>query len=139
MERLPVALRDSPSPRNPKGLSSMLFLEPPGSQQSGLEDRGYSENLYPAISKATNLLSQTGRTKHRFCRLYVFCKYPDAIQAVCKGDNSPPILGDPFSAKAMGGTCAYLLSSPYEGFNPTTPQYDAGRRTEPPVSVPSAL
>jgi hypothetical protein len=28
---------------------------------------------------------------------------------------------------------------PYEGFKPVTPQYDAGRRTEPPVSVPRAL
>lgn len=28
---------------------------------------------------------------------------------------------------------------PYEGLSPTTPQYDAGRRTDPPVSVPSAL
>jgi hypothetical protein len=28
---------------------------------------------------------------------------------------------------------------PYEGFNPTTPQYAAGSRTDPPVSDPSAL
>ena len=139
MERPSVALRDSLSPRNPKQLILMLFVELPGLQQSGLEHRRYSKNLYAAISKATNLLSQIGRTKHRFCRLYVFCKYPNAIRAVCKGDNSPPILGDPFSAKPTGGTCAYLLSNPYEGFNPTNPQYDAGRRTEPPVSVPSAL
>lgn len=32
-----------------------------------------------------------------------------------------------------------LLTIPYEGFSPTTPQYEAGRRTEPPVSVPRAL
>ena len=102
MERLSVTLRDSPSPRNPKGLILMLFFELRGLQQSGLEGRRYSENLYPGISKATNLLLQTGQTKHRFCRLYIFCEYPDAIQAVCKGDNSPPTLGDPFSAKPTG-------------------------------------
>src|SRR3954470_10202925 len=29
-------------------------------------------------------------------------------------------------------------SAPYDGLNPTTPQYDAGRITEPPVCVPTA-
>ena len=29
--------------------------------------------------------------------------------------------------------------SPYDGFRPTTPQYEAGKRVDPPVSVPSAL
>lgn len=28
---------------------------------------------------------------------------------------------------------------PYDGLNPTIPVYAAGRRTDPPVSVPSAL
>jgi hypothetical protein len=32
----------------------------------------------------------------------------------------------------------YRLISPYVGLKPTTPQSDAGWRTEPPVSVPSA-
>ena len=32
----------------------------------------------------------------------------------------------------------YRLTSPYVGFSPTTPHRDAGWRTEPPVSVPSA-
>lgn len=32
-----------------------------------------------------------------------------------------------------------LLISPYDGFSPTTPQYDAGSRIDPPVSVPIAL
>lgn len=30
-------------------------------------------------------------------------------------------------------------SRPYEGLRPTTPQYDAGLRVEPPVSEPKAL
>ena len=34
---------------------------------------------------------------------------------------------------------ARLLINPYDGLSPTTPQYDAGSRTEPPVSVPRAL
>ena len=32
----------------------------------------------------------------------------------------------------------YRLTSPYVGFSPTTPQREAGCRTLPPVSVPSA-
>ena len=32
----------------------------------------------------------------------------------------------------------YRETSPYVGFSPTTPQSDAGCRTDPPVSVPSA-
>lgn len=32
-----------------------------------------------------------------------------------------------------------LESKPYDGFNPTTPQYDAGFLTEPPESDPKAL
>src|SRR5438270_10812079 len=32
----------------------------------------------------------------------------------------------------------YRLTRPYVGFNPTTPHSDAGCRTLPPVSVPSA-
>ena len=32
----------------------------------------------------------------------------------------------------------YRLTTPYVGLRPTTPQSDAGCRTEPPVSVPSA-
>ena len=36
-------------------------------------------------------------------------------------------------------TTPHLLTIPYDGLNPTTPQYDAGNRIEPPVSVPSAL
>lgn len=39
----------------------------------------------------------------------------------------------------MSGSHQYLLTSPYEGLRPTTPQYEAGSRTEPPVSVPKAL
>ena len=39
----------------------------------------------------------------------------------------------------MNQTRTDLLMRPYEGFKPVIPQYDAGRRTEPPVSVPSAL
>jgi hypothetical protein len=93
----------------------------------------------PVISRVANLLSQTGQTEDRFGRLYIFCEYPHTIQAVRKGDDSPPTLSDPFSAESTEEMCAYLLSNPYEGFNPTTPQYDAGRRIEPPVSVPSAL
>ena len=45
MERLSVALRDSPSPRNLRGQISMPFLELPGLQQSGLEGRGYLKHL----------------------------------------------------------------------------------------------
>lgn len=33
----------------------------------------------------------------------------------------------------------HLLTIPWDGFSPTTPQYEAGRRIEPPVSVPRAL
>lgn len=33
----------------------------------------------------------------------------------------------------------YLLMSPYDGLRPTIPQYDAGRRVDPPVSVDNAL
>jgi len=92
-----------------------------------------------AMSMVADLRSQTGQTEDRFSRLYVFREYPDAIQAVCKGDESPPTMSDPLSAGSTEEACAYLLKSPYDGFNPTTPQYEAGRRIEPPVSVPSAL
>lgn len=34
---------------------------------------------------------------------------------------------------------ANLLIIPYEGLRPAIPQYEAGRRVEPPVSVDSAL
>ena len=34
---------------------------------------------------------------------------------------------------------AYLLRIPYDGLSPTTPQYEAGNLTDPPVSVPNAL
>jgi hypothetical protein len=36
-------------------------------------------------------------------------------------------------------TMTNLLTIPYDGFSPTTPQYAAGSRIEPPVSVPKAL
>lgn len=45
MERLSVTLKGSPSPRNPRGLTSMPLLGSPGSQRSGLEDHGYLERL----------------------------------------------------------------------------------------------
>ncbi len=47
--------------------------------------------------------------------------------------NVPTVSSD--EANAMS---PYRLMSPYVGFSPTTPQSDAGCRTEPPVSVPSA-
>ena len=133
MERLSVVLRDSLSPRNPKELILKHFFELPGLQQSGLEDRRYSDNLYAVISKATNLLSQTGQTKNRFRRLYIFCKYPDAIQAVCKGDNSPPILGDPFSAKLTGPVHTYSITRTRASTRPlhnTTPEDGLNRRCQ---------
>lgn len=34
---------------------------------------------------------------------------------------------------------SHRLTRPYEGLRPTIPQYEAGRRVDPPVSVPSAL
>lgn len=34
---------------------------------------------------------------------------------------------------------AHLLTRPYDGFKPYMPQYEAGNRIEPPVSVPNAL
>jgi hypothetical protein len=36
-------------------------------------------------------------------------------------------------------TLSYLLTIPYDGLNPQRPQYDAGNRIDPPVSVPRAL
>src|SRR5690242_2610597 len=33
----------------------------------------------------------------------------------------------------------YLLTRPKVGFSPVTPQYDAGMRIEPPVSLPMAM
>ena len=57
----------------------MPFPELPGSQQSGLEDRGCSKHLQIAISRVADLLSQTGQTKNRFNRLYISSKYPDTV------------------------------------------------------------
>ncbi len=37
------------------------------------------------------------------------------------------------------GVTPWQLSKPKVGFNPTAPQYDAGMRMEPPVSVPVAI
>jgi len=37
------------------------------------------------------------------------------------------------------GMSPCLETNPYDGFNPTTPQYAAGLRVEPPVSDPRAL
>ena len=42
------------------------------------------------------------------------------------------------SSESAYDTTPQRLSMPYEGLKPYTPQYDAGMRTEPPVSVPSA-
>ena len=41
--------------------------------------------------------------------------------------------------KAMIMFISNLLINPYEGLNPAIPQYAAGRRVEPPVSVDNAL
>ena len=42
------------------------------------------------------------------------------------------------SSEDANAISPYRLISPYVGLNPTTPDSDAGCRTEPPVSVPSA-
>src|SRR3990172_5072990 len=42
------------------------------------------------------------------------------------------------SSEDANAMSPYRLMSPYVGFSPTTPLSDAGCRTEPPVSVPSA-
>ena len=41
------------------------------------------------------------------------------------------------SSEDANAISPYRLISPYVGLRPTTPQSDAGWRTEPPVSVPS--
>jgi hypothetical protein len=43
------------------------------------------------------------------------------------------------SSELAYATTPHRDTSPYDGLKPTTPQYAAGRRTEPPVSVPRAL
>lgn len=43
------------------------------------------------------------------------------------------------SIEFTNGMRPYRETRPYVGFSPTTPQYDAGFRTDPPVSDPSAL
>jgi hypothetical protein len=43
------------------------------------------------------------------------------------------------SRELTSGIRPYLDTRPYVGFKPTTPQYEAGLRVDPPVSEPSAL
>jgi hypothetical protein len=43
------------------------------------------------------------------------------------------------SRECAYGTNPHLERRPYDGLNPTTPQYAAGKRTDPPVSEPKAL
>lgn len=43
------------------------------------------------------------------------------------------------SIELTRGIRPYLETTPYDGFKPTTPQYDAGFLVEPPVSDPMAL
>ncbi|OPZ50488.1 MAG: hypothetical protein BWY92_00816 [Firmicutes bacterium ADurb.BinA052] len=46
------------------------------------------------------------------------------------------VIGPTVSRDDANATTPYLLTRPYVGFSPTTPQKDAGCLMEPPVSVP---
>src|SRR5436190_14845385 len=48
------------------------------------------------------------------------------------------VIGPTWSKRYDMGNTPALLTRPYVGFNPTTPQADAGMRMLPPVSVPMA-
>ena len=56
-----------------------------------------------------------------------------AIVLTC--DDMIPIV----SIELANGISPYLETRPYVGFNPMTPQNEAGNRTDPPVSDPKAL
>lgn len=43
------------------------------------------------------------------------------------------------SSEFAYATTPHRDTMPYDGLNPTMPVYAAGRRTDPPVSVPKAL
>src|SRR5580704_8920142 len=47
------------------------------------------------------------------------------------------VIGPTWSSDQDSGITPRMLTRPYVGFNPTMPQYEAGIRTEPAVSVPS--
>src|SRR5205807_1335500 len=47
-------------------------------------------------------------------------------------------IGPGWSIDSASGTTPSVLTRPYVGLQPATPQYDAGRVIEPPVCVPNA-
>lgn len=61
-------------------------------------------------------------------------------QSRLSANETTPHLG-PLASAYVGkrNRITDLLMSPYEGLSPTTPQYNAGNLTDPPVSVPKAL
>lgn len=68
-------------------------------------------------------------------------KHTDTVEAICKRNYAPPELLECLSRESRNQRDGFtdLLMRPYEGLSPTTPQYEAGSLTDPPVSVPKAL
>src|SRR5690606_7106089 len=50
--------------------------------------------------------------------------------------NTVLVIGPTWSSDHESGNTPRLLTRPYVGFIPTTPQKEEGMRTDPPVSVP---
>src|SRR5215210_390193 len=71
-----------------------------------------SAGSYPAIAPRTSAVSSTLRVNVPTCST--------------EGTDAPRTVPD-------------VLTSPYVGFNPTTPFNAAGFRIDPPMSVPSAI
>ena len=57
-----------------------------------------------------------------------------SAQVATSGANTPTV-----SMELANGISPCRDTLPYEGFKPTTPQKEAGIRTEPPVSLPREL
>jgi hypothetical protein len=72
----------------------------------------------------------------------VGCPNSNIRMCVLKSSRASPTVED--SIPTVSREFAYTITphrdkSPYDGLNPTVPVYAAGSRTDPPVSVPSAL
>src|ERR1700737_2391822 len=64
--------------------------------------------------------------------------YPASTFNIIAASVTLRVRGPQRSSDSTSGMIPRIETRPYVGFSPTTLQYDAGVRMEPPVSVPSA-
>jgi hypothetical protein len=81
------------------------------------------------------------RTEYLFDGIDRPGEHAHTVEAICERNYTPPRFLECLSRESHIQRHSFtdLLIRPYEGLSPTTPQYEAGSLTDPPVSVPKAL